>query len=108
MLCYLTFHSNHPIIKDDGVLSVFLTETSFEEWRKHTSVSLDEESASKRIERAEEMGIPSDLEDKITYVSLLSSYVILNCLQNNPSSGESFNRAVAADMHTIGKDHQEA
>ncbi|KAE9399516.1 hypothetical protein BT96DRAFT_1019417 [Gymnopus androsaceus JB14] len=64
----LNYVLNHPIIKDDGVLSVFLTEISFEEWRKHTSVSLDEESASKRIERAEEMGIPSDLEDKITII----------------------------------------
>lgn len=62
-----SLYSNHPVIKDDGVLSVFLSETSLEEWRKHTPISLDEESASKRIDRAEEMSIPSDLEDKITY-----------------------------------------
>lgn len=73
-------HSNHPIIKDDGVLSVFLTEASFEDWRKHTSISLDEESASKRVERVEEMGIPSDLEDKITYEPFLSiSRPLLTC-----------------------------
>lgn len=57
--------SNHPIIKEDGLLSVFLTESSFETWRKHSSVSLDEESASKRVDKIEEMSIPSDLEDKL-------------------------------------------
>jgi sorting nexin-8 len=54
-------------MKEDGILAVFLTHTSFEEWRKQSHVSLDEESASKRIDRVEEMSIPSDLEDKITY-----------------------------------------
>lgn len=67
---------NHPVIKEDGLLSVFLSEPSFEEWRKHTPVSLDEESASKRIDHIEEMTIPSDLEDKLGYayytMSLLS------------------------------------
>ena len=64
----IDFHSNHPIIKDDGLLAVFLTEPSFETWRKQTSVSLEEESASKRVDRIEEMTIPSDLEDKIACV----------------------------------------
>ncbi|KAJ3878496.1 hypothetical protein F5051DRAFT_351946 [Lentinula edodes] len=64
----LNYVINHPVIKDDGVLSVFLSEISLEEWRKHSSISLDEESASKRIDRAEEMSIPSDLEDKITTI----------------------------------------
>lgn len=62
---------NHPIIKEDGLLTVFLTEPSFEAWRKHTSVSLDEESATKRVDRIEEMSIPSDLEDKLAYDSFL-------------------------------------
>jgi len=44
---------------------VFLTETSFEIWRKNNVVSLEEESASKRVDKIEEMTIPSDLEDKI-------------------------------------------
>ncbi|KAJ3982078.1 hypothetical protein F5890DRAFT_1556227 [Lentinula detonsa] len=64
----LNYVINHPIIKDDGVLSVFFSETSFEEWRRHSSISLDEESTSKRIDPAEEMSIPSDLEDKITTI----------------------------------------
>ncbi|KAF5387312.1 hypothetical protein D9757_005774 [Collybiopsis confluens] len=64
----LAYLVNHPVIKDDGVLAAFLTEISFEEWRKHASVTLDEESASKRVERSEEMTIPSDLEDKITTI----------------------------------------
>jgi sorting nexin-8 len=62
---FLNFVVNHPIIKEDGVLSVFLTEPSFEHWRKHSSVSFDEESTGKRIERVEEMTIPSDLDDKL-------------------------------------------
>jgi len=66
----IDFHSNHPIIKDDGLLAVFLTELSFETWRKQTSVSLEEESTSKRVDRIEEMTIPSDLEDKIACVSV--------------------------------------
>ncbi len=64
------FLRNHPIIKEDGVLAVFLTEPSLEEWRKHNSMVLDEESASKRVDKVEEMAIPSDLEDKIAYVLL--------------------------------------
>jgi sorting nexin-8 len=53
-------------MKDDGLLVVFLTEPSFETWRKHSVISLDEESFSKRVDRVEEMSIPSDLEDKLT------------------------------------------
>jgi hypothetical protein len=57
--------SNHPIISQDGLLQVFLSEPSFESWRKGTAVSLEEESASKKIDRVEEMSVPSDLEDKV-------------------------------------------
>jgi sorting nexin-8 len=56
---------NHPIIKEDGLLAVFLTEPSFEAWRKHSSVSLEEESYNKKVDRVEEMSIPSDLEEKL-------------------------------------------
>jgi len=56
------------VIKEDALLGTFLTEPSFEQWRKHTSISLEEESASKRIDRVEEMTIPSDLEEKLTVV----------------------------------------
>ncbi|THH17794.1 hypothetical protein EW146_g3094 [Bondarzewia mesenterica] len=62
---FINFVTNHPVIKEDGLLSVFLTESSFEQWRKHSSITLEEESASKRIDRVEEMTIPSDLEDKL-------------------------------------------
>ncbi|KIJ55199.1 hypothetical protein M422DRAFT_151099 [Sphaerobolus stellatus SS14] len=65
---WLAFVINHPVIKEDGLLSAFLTEPAFEEWRKHTSVTLEEESASKRIDRVEEMTIPSDLDDKLNLV----------------------------------------
>lgn len=55
------------MIKEDGLLAVFLSEPSLEAWRKHTSISLDEESVSRRVDRVEEMSIPSDLEDKLGY-----------------------------------------
>lgn len=53
------------MIKDDPVLQSFLTEPSLEEWRKHTAISYEEESTGKRVDRIEEMAIPSDLEDKL-------------------------------------------
>lgn len=58
------------MIKDDALLGTFLAESSFEQWRKRSSISLEEESASKRIDRVEEMTIPSDLEDKLGYIFL--------------------------------------
>jgi sorting nexin-8 len=59
---------NHPVIKEDGLLATFLSEPSFENWRKHTAVSLEEESASRHVDRIEEITVPSDLEDKLAYV----------------------------------------
>jgi len=65
---FLNFVINHPILKEDGVLAVFLTEPNLEAWRKHTSVSLEEEYVSKRLDPVEEMSIPSDLNDKLGVV----------------------------------------
>ncbi|KZT09942.1 uncharacterized protein LAESUDRAFT_722098 [Laetiporus sulphureus 93-53] len=65
---FLNFVINHPVIKEDGLLAVFLTEPNFESWRKHSSISYDEESTSKRVDHVEEMSIPSDLEDKLAVV----------------------------------------
>ncbi|OJA14986.1 hypothetical protein AZE42_04321 [Rhizopogon vesiculosus] len=65
---FLNAVTNHPVIKEDGVLATFLSEPSFENWRKHTAVSLEEESASKRIDRIEEITVPSDLEEKLAFV----------------------------------------
>lgn len=53
------------MVKEDGLLSMFLTEVSFETWRKHNAVALEEESTSKRVDQIEEMSIPSDLEEKL-------------------------------------------
>lgn len=65
---FLRVVMNHPVIKEDALLGSFLAEPSFEQWRRHSSISLEEESASKRIDRVEEMTIPSDLEDKLGHV----------------------------------------
>ncbi|WOO83512.1 Sorting nexin MVP1 [Vanrija pseudolonga] len=56
---------NHPVIRDDGALNVFMTEINFEAWRKRMKVSTEEESVSKRLNPAQEMVIPSDLEEKL-------------------------------------------
>lgn len=70
---------NHPVMKEDGALNVFLAEPNFEAWRKRTKVSTDEESASKKLNPAEEMSIPSDLNEKLGVLrdhlpALLGSY----------------------------------
>ncbi|KAF8517893.1 hypothetical protein BU17DRAFT_49345 [Hysterangium stoloniferum] len=65
---WLNFVMNHPILRNDGILAVFLSEPAFEEWRKHASLSLEEEAMSKRVDRLEEMTIPSDLDDKLSLV----------------------------------------
>lgn len=64
----MNFVVNHPVLKDDGVLSVFLTEPDFDGWKRRTTISYDEEALTKRIDRVEEMSIPSDLEEKLAYV----------------------------------------
>lgn len=65
---FLNAVMNHPVIKEDGLLAIFLSEPSLESWRKQTSISLEEESASKRVDPIEEMSIPSDLEEKLAVV----------------------------------------
>lgn len=65
---FLNAIMNHPVIKEDGLLAIFLSEPSLESWRKQTSISLEEESVSKRVEPIEEMSIPSDLEEKLAIV----------------------------------------
>lgn len=70
---------NHPVLRVDGALSVFLTETNFEAWRKRVKVSTEEESSSKSLSAAQISNIPSDLDEKLGTLrdnlpSLLSSY----------------------------------
>lgn len=107
--------SNHPVVKDDGLLAVFLAEPSFEQWRKHSSISLEEESTSKRVDRVEEMSIPSDLEDKLGFVSDLSFtrpslFLIPNFFSWQQRAGEDkpFDRSMAEDRDSCRTYHQEA
>ncbi|KAI0705182.1 hypothetical protein BC835DRAFT_1314811 [Cytidiella melzeri] len=65
---FINFVVNHPVLKEDGLLAVFLSEPSFENWRKHNAILQEEESVSKRIDPVEEMAIPSDLEAKLLAV----------------------------------------
>lgn len=66
----------------DALLATFLAEPSFEQWRKHTTISLEEESTGKRVDRVEEMTIPSDLEDKLACVPSLPPPCPLLCPVN--------------------------
>ncbi|KAK6904423.1 hypothetical protein I203_105236 [Kwoniella mangroviensis CBS 8507] len=91
---FINFVVNHPVIKDDGALNVFLTEGAFESWRKRTKVSTDEESHSKKLNTAQEMAIPSDLDEKLGILrdnlpSILTSYQKLVLL-----SEKSLNRLI--------------
>ena len=70
---------NHPVIRDDGAVNVFLTEPAFEAWRKRNKVSTEEESTTKRLNSAQELGVPSDLDEKLGNLrdhlpALLASY----------------------------------
>lgn len=63
---FINFVANHPILKDDGAVNVFLTQSGpFEAWRKKNRVNLDEESTQKKLDKAAEMRIPSDLDMKL-------------------------------------------
>ena len=94
------------MIKEDALLGTFLAEPSFEQWRKHSSISLEEESASKRIDRVEEMTIPSDLEDKLGYIFSSSckreTFTRLNFSQACPTQDRPSHRSLAENLH-IGR-----
>lgn len=63
---FINFIANHPILKEDGAVNVFLTQPGpFETWRKRNRVNLDEESTQKKLDKAAEMRIPSDLDTKL-------------------------------------------
>ncbi|KAJ7247656.1 hypothetical protein B0H12DRAFT_1124939 [Mycena haematopus] len=77
----ISFVVNHPVIKEDALLAAFLTEPSFESWRKNTPISLDEESVSKRVDRNEEMTIPSDLQENSRTRSSIFTEASCSCWQ---------------------------
>ena len=56
---------NHPTLKADHLVQVFLHETHLESWRKSTPISLEEEGKGKVLSEREEMEVPGDLEDKL-------------------------------------------
>jgi sorting nexin-8 len=62
---FMNFVVNHPILKEDGCLGVFLAEPNFEGWRKRSKVNLDEESSQKKLDQASEASIPQDVTQRI-------------------------------------------
>ncbi|KAF8315365.1 hypothetical protein DL93DRAFT_2166737 [Clavulina sp. PMI_390] len=65
---FLNYALNHPVLRDDGLLNVFMTEPNLEAWRRHSSISLEEEASHKKVGSNEEMSIPRDLEDRFSLV----------------------------------------
>jgi sorting nexin-8 len=104
---------NHPVTRDDGALNVFLTEPNFEAWRKRTKVSTDEESASKKLNPAQEMGIPGDLEDMLRVLrdhltAVLASYQKFVALAERSLARLQAALAdasrMALSLHTVGEE----
>ncbi|ORY92624.1 hypothetical protein BCR35DRAFT_298091 [Leucosporidium creatinivorum] len=64
---FLGFCVNHPVLKEDGLVKVFLEEQEdLSTYRSRTSITLEEESLSRVLTPSEEMSIPSDLSTKLT------------------------------------------
>lgn len=104
---------NHPVTRDDGAVNVFLTEPNFEAWRKRTKVSTDEESASKQLNPAQEMGIPADLDEKLGILrdhlpSMLASYQKLVILAERSlarlQAASADASRIALSLHTIAEE----
>lgn len=110
---FITMIVNHPVLREDGALSVFLTEPNFEAWRKRVKVSTEEESANKKLSKAEELNIPSDLDEKLGVLrdhlpSLLGSYQKLVVLAERSLSRLTASAAdssrIALGLHTVGEE----
>lgn len=104
---------NHPVLRGDGALKVFLTEPNFEAWRKRVKVSTDEESVNKRLSKAEEMNIPADLDEKLGILrdhlpSLLGSYQKLVVLAERSlarlTAASADSSRIALGLHTVGEE----
>lgn len=104
---------NHPVTRDDGALNVFLTEPNFEAWRKRTKVSTDEESASKKLNSAQEMGIPADLDEKVRLLrdhlpAVLASYQKLVMLAERSlarlQAASADASRIALSLHTVAEE----
>ena len=104
---------NHPVTRDDGALNVFVTEPQFEAWRKRTKVSTEEESASKKLNTAQEMGIPADLDEKLGMLrdhlpAVLSSYQKLVVLAERSltrlQAASADASRIALSLHTIAEE----
>jgi sorting nexin-8 len=105
---------NHPILREDGALSVFLTEPAFEAWRKRVKVSSDEEFVSRPpMSAAEEMRIPGDITEKLGILrdrlpALLSSHQKLVTLAERSlgrmQAASADASRIALALHTIGEE----
>ena len=62
---FINFIVNHPILREDGCLGVFLAEPNFEGWRKRSKVNLDEESMLRSLDPAEQARVPEDVDARI-------------------------------------------
>lgn len=65
---YLRILSLHPVLREDKLVAVFFTEKqALSDWRTTAPpLYLDEEGITKIVDEAERMGIPDDLDHKLT------------------------------------------
>ncbi|RIA94928.1 hypothetical protein C1645_758680 [Glomus cerebriforme] len=66
---FLNFIARHPVLKDDDLVEMFLTEQSqIAEWRKNNTPDLKEEYLKKRITPEMEARIPDNLDERLNKV----------------------------------------
>lgn len=65
---FLNFITRHPILKDDYLVEMFLTEQSIAEWRKNNIPDLEEEYIKRRITPEMESRIPDNLDERLDKV----------------------------------------
>jgi hypothetical protein len=79
---YLNFVANHPTLKADHLVQVFLSEPNLEVWRKNKPIALDEEGKGKRLTDREEQSIPDDSDQRLAWVSFFPRFekTVADCL----------------------------
>ncbi|CAI2169784.1 19346_t:CDS:10 [Funneliformis geosporum] len=65
---FLNFITRHPVLRNDDLVEMFLTEQSIAEWRKNNTPVLEEEYVKKQITPEMETSIPDNLDERLSKV----------------------------------------
>ncbi|CAG8484212.1 3753_t:CDS:10 [Funneliformis mosseae] len=65
---FLNFITRHPVLRNDALVEIFLTEQSIAEWRKNNTPDLEEEYIKKQITPEMEANIPDNLDERLSKV----------------------------------------